>query len=55
MTNNDAATQDRDARLLFARYSQQSPRWRGLSWDTLREDTRRLFRREAAWSLHPQN
>jgi hypothetical protein len=50
MTNQDGTGDDRAARLLFARYSQQSPRWSGLSWESLREDTRRLFRREAEWS-----
>lgn len=42
---------ERAARLLFAQYSRQSPRWSGLSWDGLREETRRLFRREAEWTL----
>ncbi|PWC31170.1 hypothetical protein [Azospirillum sp. TSO35-2] len=40
---------ERAAQSLFTQYSRQSPRWHGLAWESLREDTRRLFRREAAW------
>lgn len=49
MGSEDGAGLDAEARRLFARYGQQSARWRGLSWDMLREDTRRMFRREAEW------
>lgn len=50
----DGPALDRAARSLFAQYSRQSPRWSGLSWETLREDTRRMFRREAEWHQSAQ-
>lgn len=54
MTSMDDTPPDSAARLLFAQYSRQSPRWSGLSWENLREDTRRLFRREAEWGRTAQ-
>jgi len=55
VTIEEGTVADSAARLLFARYSRQSPRWQGLSWENLREDTRRLFRREAEWGRHTQD
>lgn len=54
MTSMDHTPADSAARLLFDQYSRQSPRWHGLSWESLREDTRRLFRREAEWGRAAQ-
>ncbi|WP_207462648.1 hypothetical protein [Azospirillum sp. SYSU D00513] len=47
---------DAAARSLFSVYQMRSPRWRSLAWEDLREETKRLLRREAMWSAagHPQ-
>ncbi len=54
MTDRNNTALDSAAQRLFDQYSRQSPRWHGLSWEGLREDTRRLFRREAEWGRAAQ-
>jgi hypothetical protein len=43
---------DAAARALFSSYKMQHPRWTNLTWEELREETRRMLRREVVWRLH---